>query len=89
MQLFYSTEVSLLFRIIPKPTDAFSHFCHKLKSSVTLETRALVFAIITKQPFPLPHYRGISHLQSVAAGGAAQINSTFHVTATTRTARLH
>lgn len=65
----------------------FPLFWHKLKCSVTLEMWVLVYAIINKQPFPLPHFCRISHLQSVA--GAAQTNSTFHVTATTRTTTLH
>lgn len=66
MQLICSTEVSLVFRTIPKPIDAFSRIWHKFKSSVTVATWVLAFAIIKQQPLQLPHYCGISHLQSVA-----------------------
>jgi hypothetical protein len=56
--------ISLFVSTFPKNIDALVTSCHQFKR--ILKNRALAFATICEQPFPLPHYREICGL-SIAA----------------------
>jgi hypothetical protein len=66
LNVAHSTEVSLFFNIIPRAHWCICPILARVKKFSRGRNRALAFATIHQQPFPILYYCGICDLPSVA-----------------------
>jgi len=74
MQLTYSTEVSLFFRIIPGNVDSFVPNWLEFKKSVVVET-----GLLNSQPFTYSHFCFLIIVESATSQSIASVAQSFYL----------